>query len=142
MATTRRFDISGDEFTLDGKVHRVVSGALHYFRVLPEQWEDRLLKLKAMGLNAIETYVAWNLHEPRPGEFDFSGGLDLAAFIRLAQRLDLQVILRPGPYICAEWEFGGLPAWLLADPHMVLRSSYPGYLAAVERFYAALLPHV
>lgn len=132
--------VVGDDFMLDGHPTRVLSGAIHYFRVLPEQWQDRLLKLKAMGLNTVETYVAWNLHEPRPGEFDFSGGLDLAAFVRLAQRLGLRVIVRPGPYICAEWEFGGLPAWLLADPDMVLRSSYAPYLAAVRRFFEALLP--
>lgn len=134
------FTVVNNDFHLDGRPHRLLSGALHYFRVLPKQWEDRLLKLKAMGLNCVETYVAWNLHEPRPGEFDFSGGLDLPAFVRLAGSLGLQVIVRPGPYICAEWEFGGLPAWLLADPEMALRCMYPPYLDAVARFLDALLP--
>ncbi|QNM98790.1 glycoside hydrolase family 35 protein [Chitinimonas koreensis] len=134
------FTVVGNDFHLDGRPHRLLSGALHYFRVLPEQWEDRLLKLRALGLNCVETYVAWNLHEPRPGEFDFSGGLDLVAFVRLAESLGLHVIVRPGPYICAEWEFGGLPAWLLADPDMALRCSYRPYLDAVERFFDALLP--
>ena len=134
------FTVVNNDFHLDGRPHRLLSGALHYFRVLPQQWEDRLLKLKAMGLNCVETYVAWNLHEPRPGEFDFSGGLDLPAFVRLAGSLGLHVIVRPGPYICAEWEFGGLPAWLLADPEMALRCMYPPYVDAVARFLDALLP--
>lgn len=129
-------------FELHGRPHRILAGAIHYFRVRPEQWEDRLRKLQAMGLDTVETYVAWNLHEPRPGEFDFSGGLDLVAFLRLADSLGLKAIVRPGPYICAEWEGGGLPSWLLADPEMVLRSSYPSYLDAVERFFAALLPQL
>lgn len=137
-----QFTVVGHQFHLDGRPHRLLSGALHYFRVLPEQWEDRLLKLRAMGLNCVETYVAWNLHEPRPGEFDFAGGLDLAAFVRLAGSLGLHVIVRPGPYICAEWEFGGLPAWLLADPEMALRCVYPPYLDAVARFLDALLPQL
>lgn len=136
------FAVCGDDFVLNGQPVQLLSGALHYFRVLPEQWEDRLLKLKALGLNTVETYVAWNLHEPRPGEFCFEGGLDLVAFVQLAQRLGLWVIVRPGPYICAEWEFGGLPAWLLADGDMALRCSYPPYLAAVDRFFAALLPRL
>ena len=136
------FTVAHNDFHLDGRPHRLLSGALHYFRVLPEQWGDRLIKLKAMGLNCVETYVAWNLHEPRPGEFDFRGGLDLPAFVRLAGSLGLHIIVRPGPYICAEWEFGGLPAWLLADPEMAVRCSYPPYLAAVERFFDALLPQL
>ncbi|MES2263006.1 MAG: beta-galactosidase family protein [Pseudomonadota bacterium] len=140
--TTSHFEISGDRFLLGGEPFRVLSGAMHYFRIVPQQWRDRLLKLKAMGLNTVETYVAWNLHEPSPGTFDFDGILDLAAFIRLAQSLELYVIVRPGPFICAEWEFGGLPAWLLADPEMEVRCCYPPYLAAVKRFYAALLPQL
>lgn len=137
-----RFGVAGQDFLLDGRPWRLLAGAIHYFRVHPAQWEDRLLKLRALGLNTVETYVAWNLHEPEPGRFVFDGALDLVAFVRLAERLGLKVIVRPGPYICAEWEFGGLPAWLLADPEMVLRSSYPPYLAAVDRFFAALLPRL
>ncbi len=132
--------ISGNHFHLNGKPFRILSGAMHYFRIPPEYWEDRLRKLRAMGLNTVETYVAWNLHEPRPGEFHFEGGLDLARYLRLAADLGLQAIVRPGPYICSEWDFGGLPAWLLADPAMRVRCMYPGYIQAVERFFAALLP--
>lgn len=140
--TIGSFDIVGDQFHLNGQPFRVLSGALHYFRVLPELWEDRLLKLKAMGLNTVETYVAWNLHEPAAGQFRYEGGLDLAAFIRLAESLGLYVIVRPGPFICAEWEFGGLPAWLLADPYMEVRCCYQPYLEAVRRFYDDLLPRL
>ena len=133
------FRIEGDGFLLDGRPFRILSGALHYFRIPPAYWADRLHKLKAMGLNTVETYVAWNVHEPRPGEFDFAGMADLVRFVETAQALGLYVIVRPGPFICAEWEFGGLPAWLLADPDMEVRCCYPPYLAAVRRFYEALL---
>jgi beta-galactosidase len=136
------FGVAGNQFVMDNKPFRILSGALHYFRVVPDYWEDRLLKLKAMGLNTVETYVAWNLHEPQPGEFCFSGMLDIERFVRLAGDLGLKVIVRPGPYICAEWEFGGLPAWLLADPQMKLRCSYPPYLEAVHRFFSELLPRL
>lgn len=132
------FAIQGDQFRKDGSPLRVLSGALHYFRVLPQQWPDRLAKLRAMGLNTVETYTAWNLHEPSPGKFDFSAMLDVAAFARLAGDMGLNVIVRPGPYICAEWDMGGLPAWLLSDPEMQLRCHYPNYLAAVERYFEAL----
>ena len=87
-----------------------------------------------MGGNTVQTYMSWNLHEPKPEQFDFSGNLDIVKFIQLARELDLYVILRPGPYICAEWDFGGLPAWLLADPNMEVRSNYPGYQAPAERY--------
>lgn len=134
--------ISGNHFELNGQPFRILSGAMHYFRVLPEYWEDRLRKLRAMGLNTVETYVAWNLHEPRPGEFNFTGGLDLGRYLDLAAKTGLQAIVRPGPYICSEWDLGGLPAWLLADPDMRLRCAYPSYLAAMDRFFNALLPHI
>ena len=129
-----------DGFTLDGRPLRILSGALHYFRVVPEQWEARLGLLRAMGLNTVETYVAWNLHEPRPGQYDFQGRLDLVRFIATAQAQGLMVLVRPGPYICAEWDFGGLPAWLLKDPAIRLRCAEPGYLAAVDRWFDVLLP--
>ena len=108
-----RLTYDSNSFYLDGKPFRLISGAIHYFRVVPDYWEDRLRKLRACGFNAVETYTCWNLHERREGEFDFSGGLDIARFVRTAQELGLYVILRPGPYICAELEFGGLPSWLL-----------------------------
>lgn len=133
------FAIRGHEFVFDGTPLRVLSGAVHYFRVPPACWRDRLLKLRACGLNAVETYVPWNAHEPRPGQVTFDGWLDLVGFIRLAAELELRVIVRPGPYICSEWDLGGLPAWLLADPGMRLRCSYPPYLEAVDRWFDVLL---
>jgi beta-galactosidase len=132
--------INGPQFEQDGQPIRILAGAMHYFRVMPEYWRDRLLKLKAMGLNTVETYVCWNLHEPKPGRFDFTGRLDLPAYIRLAAELGLMVIVRPGPYICSEWDFGGLPSWLLKDPAMRVRCAYPPYLKAVDRFYDTLIP--
>jgi beta-galactosidase len=128
------FTIEQNHFLLDGQPFRVLSGAMHYFRVHPQYWKDRLLKLRAMGLNTLETYVPWNLHEPQPEDYDFSGFLNLERYIELAAELGLKVIVRPGPYICAEWEFGGLPAWLLNDPGMRLRCMYPPYLEAVDRY--------
>jgi len=131
---------SKDQFLFDGKPFRILSGALHYFRVRPEQWRDRMEKMRLFGLNTVETYVAWNLHEPRPGDFHFGDGLNLVKFIQAADDVGLKVIVRPGPYICSEWDFGGLPSWLLKDPNMQVRCSYPPYLDAVDRFFDALLP--
>ena len=104
---------TGRHFYLDGKPFTVISGAMHYFRIPREYWHDRLLKLYECGFNTVETYTPWNLHERREGEFDFSGNLDIVEYIKEAERIGLHVILRPGPYICAEWDFGGLPSWLL-----------------------------
>ncbi len=134
--------ISGNQFMRNGKPHRILSGAIHYFRVVPEYWRDRLEKMRAFGLNTIETYVAWNLHEPQPGQFRFDGMLDIVQFIKTAADLGLDVIVRPGPYICSEWDFGGLPPWLLKDPQMQVRCAYPPYLAAIDRFFDALMPRL
>lgn len=104
------FTVGDDHFRIDGKPVRLLSGALHYFRVHEAQWDHRLSMLRAMGLNCVETYVPWNLHEPQPGRFR-----DVAAlgrFLDAAQRAGLWAIVRPGPYICAEWENGGLPVWV------------------------------
>ena len=103
----------GENITIDGEKTLLVSGSMHYFRTLPEQWEDRLEKIAAAGLNCVETYVPWNLHEPQEGVYNFDGMLDLSKFLELAEKKGLYVILRPSPYICAECEFGGLPSWLL-----------------------------
>ncbi|MBQ7841047.1 MAG: beta-galactosidase [Lachnospiraceae bacterium] len=133
-----------DQFYLNGEPFQIISGSIHYFRVLPEYWQDRLTKLAAMGCNTVETYIPWNLHEPKSGEFDFYGEkyhgmLDIAAFVRLAQKLGLWVILRPTPYICAEWEFGGFPAWLLAEDGIKLRTCDERYLFYVRRYYEKLM---
>lgn len=134
--------IKDGEFKMDGKSFRIYSGAMHYFRILPEYWEDRLKKLKAAGFNTVETYVCWNMHEPRKGEFDFSGRFDIRRFLKTAQDVGLYAIVRPGPYICAEWDFGGLPAWLLKDKNMRLRCAYPEYLGHVSDFYHRLFEEI
>ena len=124
----------GINFVLNGEKIRIISGAVHYFRMPEQYWRDRLMKLKAIGANTVETYCPWNAHEPKPNKFDFTGNLDLVAFLQLAASLQLYVILRPGPYICSEWDFGGLPAWLLADPNMKIRSNYHGYAYPAKRY--------
>ncbi|CAH1374167.1 unnamed protein product [Tenebrio molitor] len=134
-------------FTLNGKNISIYSGAMHYFRIPPELWQDRLRKLRATGANTVETYIAWNIHEPQDGVFDFgdggteSGGwADVARYITLAQEEDLFVILRPGPFINAEWEFGGFPSWLLRNEGIVVRTSDSTFMSYVERYFAQLMP--
>lgn len=129
--------IAGDGFLRQGRPHRIISGALHYFRVHPDLWGDRLARVAALGLNTVETYVAWNFHERAPGEIDFTGPRDLGRFIGLAEQAGLDVIVRPGPYICAEWDFGGLPAWLMRTP-AALRTSDPAFLAPVDAWLDAV----
>lgn len=131
--------ILNGKFILNEKSFNIYSGAMHYFRVLPEYWEDRLTKLKLAGFNTVETYVCWNLHEPKKGEFNFDGMLDLVNFLKIAQKVGLYAIVRPGPYICAEWDFGGFPAWLLKDGNIRLRCMNEPYLNHVKDFYTELL---
>lgn len=131
-----------NKIMIDNKEVRLMSGAIHYFRIVKEDYKDRLLKLKACGFNTVETYVAWNIHEPHKGQFVFDGHFDLDAFIQTAAELGLYVIVRPGPYICAEWDFGGFPAWLLEDKNMQLRCFYEPYLKHVDEWFDALMPHI
>lgn len=133
------FEIKED-FLLDGEPIKLISGAIHYFRLAPAQWEDSLYNLKALGANTVETYIPWNIHEPKEGTFDFEGMKDVVAFVNLAQELGLMVILRPSVYICAEWEFGGLPAWLLKESGIRLRSTDPRFMEKVKNYYTVLLP--
>ncbi|GAA3330470.1 beta-galactosidase [Curtobacterium albidum] len=135
-----RFAIGDTDFLLDGEPHRVLSGAIHYFRVHPDLWQDRIRKAKLMGLNTVETYVAWNAHAPRPGEFDLTGGLDLGRFLDLVAAEGMHAIVRPGPYICAEWTNGGLPYWLFTDGTVGVRRDEPGFLAAVQDYLEQLAP--
>jgi beta-galactosidase len=133
-AAAHTFAVQADQFLLDGKPLVIRAGAMHYPRVPRPYWRDRMRKMRALGLNTLETYVFWNLHEPQPGKFDFTGNLDLAEYIRTAQAEGLWVLLRPGPYICSEWDFGGFPAWLLASPQMKVRSSDPAFLRAASSY--------
>ncbi|HYH00904.1 MAG TPA: beta-galactosidase family protein [Terriglobales bacterium] len=137
-STDKRFGIDGDKFVLDGKPFQIIAGEMHYPRIPREYWRDRLKMARAMGLNTVSTYVFWNLHEPRPGVYDFTGQQDIVTFIRMAQEEGLKVILRPGPYICAEWELGGFPAWLLKNPDTVLRSTDEKFMNPAERWIARL----
>ncbi|XP_056312467.1 beta-galactosidase [Danio aesculapii] len=141
-ATTPTFSVDYHRncFVKDGEPFRYISGSIHYNRIPRVYWKDRLLKMYMAGLNAIQTYVPWNFHEPVPGQYDFSGDRDLEQFLQLCQDIGLLVIMRPGPYICAEWDMGGLPAWLLKKKDIVLRSSDPDYLAAVDKWMGNLLP--
>ncbi len=129
-------------FYLDGVPFTVISGAMHYFRIPREYWRDRLLKLRECGFNTVETYTCWNLHEPEEGEFCFDGNLDIVAYIETATELGLNIILRPGPYICAEWDFGGLPAWLLNYENIPLRCYDGDFLRILRRYYGELLGRI
>ncbi|CAA6671675.1 unnamed protein product [Spirodela intermedia] len=140
QAGFRSFRISDDMFWKDNQQFQIIGGDLHYFRVLPQYWEDRLLRAKALGLNTIQTYVPWNLHEPQPRSWVFEDIADIESFLKLAHELELLVMLRVGPYICAEWDLGGFPAWLLAiEPTLKLRSSDRAFL---QRWWDVLLPKV
>ena len=133
------FAISKSTFLLDGTPFQIIAGEMHYARIPREYWRHRLRMAKAMGLNTISTYVFWNYHEIRPGVFDFhTGNRDLAAFITEAQQEGLWVILRPGPYVCAEWDFGGMPSYLLRSPAVHVRSNDPRYQRAAARYIRAL----
>ena len=107
----KKLTVKNNQFFLDDTPFQILSGAVHYFRIVPEYWEDRLRKVKAAGLNTVETYIPWNFHERQKGEFTFTGNADVERFVKLAGSLGLYVIIRPSPYICAEWEAGGLPFW-------------------------------
>ncbi|MEO7214683.1 beta-galactosidase family protein [Mucilaginibacter sp.] len=128
------FSLSDTSFVLDGKPLQIISGEMHYTRVPREAWRQRMRMAKAMGLNTIGTYVFWNVHEPQKGQYDFVGNNDIAAFVKTAQEEGLWVILRPSPYVCAEWEFGGYPYWLEKEEGLVVRSKEPKYLAAYKKY--------
>jgi beta-galactosidase len=128
------FVIGESDFLVDGQRFQIRCGEVHAARVPREYWQHRLRMAKAMGLNTVCAYLFWNMHEPRPGEFNWSDQADVAEFCRIAQREGLWVILRPGPYACAEWEMGGFPWWLLKHDDIKLRTRDPNYLDAVHRY--------
>jgi beta-galactosidase len=135
-----QFAIGDHDFLLDGEPFRILSGALHYFRVHPGHWADRIRKARQMGLNTIETYVAWNAHAPREGDFNLADGLDLGRFLDLIAAERMYAIVRPGPFICAEWNNGGLPAWLFRNGTPGIRRNEPAYMAAVSDYFEQLAP--
>lgn len=138
----------GQSFSIDGRRTWLVSGAIHYTRIPRELWRDRIRAAKQAGLNCIETYVFWNAHEPQPGAFDFTGDLDLRAFIEMIGEEGMFAIIRPGPYICAEWDFGGYPAWLHRQAvenkqkHLRLRQMSQPVLEACSRYMRAVMEQI
>jgi len=136
------FSLADSVFLLDGKPFQMISGEMHYPRVPREAWRQRMQMAKAMGLNTIGTYVFWNLHEPQKDKFDFSGNNDIAAFVKTAQEEGLWVVLRPSPYVCAEWEFGGYPWWLQNENNLVVRSTETQYLAEYKKYIMELGKHL
>ncbi len=138
--TGHSFRVENGKFLLDGKPFQIISGEMHYERIPRAYWKARMKMAKAMGLNTIATYVFWNIHEPEPGKYDFSGNADLVQFLRDAQQEGLKVLLRAGPYSCAEWEFGGFPAWLMKNPQMrtALRSNDPAFMRPAEQWIMRL----
>lgn len=137
-----KIEITQQGVIVDGKQIQIISGAMHYFRIHPDLWDDRLDKAVAFGLNAIETYVPWNLHELHQGEFNFEGICDLEKFIDKVHERKLLMILRPGPYICAEWDNGGIPGWLMGLPGIELRRMNDVYLKALTNYFDVLLPKI
>ncbi len=141
QAPRHTFTLGSDDFLLDGKPFQIMAGEIHPARVPAEYWRHRIQMTKAMGLNTIAAYVFWNHHEVSEGTFDFTtGNRHLAEFVKIAQDEGLWVILRPGPYVCAEWDFGGLPVYLLKDPELKVRSLSLTYMKAAERYIDAIAP--
>jgi len=137
---SRSFRIANDTFWKDGEPFIIRAGSLHYFRIPRQYWRDRIQRMKALGLNSITTYAPWNYHEKEEGKVE---GLDeLSDFLALATEESMLVNMRMGPYMCGEWEFGGLPMYLLQKPGMQLRTFNQPYLQAVDRWWGALLPVV
>ena len=137
-----KFEICGNQFLKDGEPIKIISGAVHYFRNFPDTWDDIFEKAVALGCNTVETYCAWNMHEKKIGEYDFGGILNVAEFLKKAQNHGLMAIVRPGPYVCAEWEFGGLPWWLQALPNVEIRSKNRVYMKHVKRYLRRLFKEI
>uniref|UniRef100_A0A0K0F8Z6 Glyco_hydro_35 domain-containing protein n=1 Tax=Strongyloides venezuelensis TaxID=75913 RepID=A0A0K0F8Z6_STRVS len=141
VSNERKFsiDYTRHEFMLDNKPFRYISGEIHYFRVPLNYWRDRLRKIRSCGLNAIQVYIPWNYHETKKWQYNFTEKYDVVRFLKIAQEEGLFVLLRPGPYICAEWENGGLPWWLTKNISINLRSSDKSYLNEVEKWWNILM---
>ncbi|MBN2643094.1 MAG: beta-galactosidase [Victivallales bacterium] len=138
----KSIEVNNKQILIDGNPVRIISAGMHYFRIHPELWADRIDKAVAFGANTVETYIAWNLHEPKRGQFNFSGIADLEKFIDLVHERGLKMILRPGPFICSEWDNGGFPGWLNAVPGIELRQMNKPYIDALTAYYDVLLPMI
>lgn len=138
----KRIEIKNDDIKIDGDSVHIISGAMHYFRIHPDLWDDRLDKAVAFGVNCIETYIPWNIHEPHCGEFCFEGICDFEKFIDKVHERKLKMILRPGPYICAEWDNGGIPAWVMGLEGVELRCMNDIYIKALTDYFNELLPRI
>lgn len=137
------FRLEKSEFLLDGKPFQIISGEMHPARIPVEYWRHRIQMAKAMGCNTIAAYIFWNYHESEPGVFDFqTGNHNIAQFIKIVQEEGMFLMLRPGPYVCAEWEFGGLPSYLLSIPDIKVRCMDPRYTEAVSRYIKTLVLQV
>ena len=133
------FSLRADDFLLDGKSLQIIACEMHPARIPAEYWQHRIQMAKAMGCNTVAAYIFWNYHETDEGKFDFTTtNHDLAKFFDLVKAEGMWALLRPGPYVCAEWDFGGIPSYLLKDPELRVRSMYPRYMKAAERYMAAL----
>ncbi|MBE9586803.1 beta-galactosidase [Mucilaginibacter sp. JRF] len=132
------FALGDSTFVLDGKPFQMISGEMHCARIPKEYWRDRMKMAKAMGLNTVGTYIFWNAHEEKQGKYDFSGNNNIAEFVKTAQQEGMWVVLRPSPYACAEWEFGGYPSWLLKDSTLKVRSKDPRFIDAYKKYIAQL----
>ncbi|KAL6743351.1 hypothetical protein Aduo_016397 [Ancylostoma duodenale] len=135
-------DYPNDQFLLDGQPFRYISGSIHYFRIHPSQWKDRLERVRALGFNAIQYYIPWNFHEVYEGEYDFSDWRNFTEFSRIAYDLGMYTLIRVGPFICGEWENGGLPWWLLKKNISKMRTSERRFKEEVAKWYSVLLPIV
>jgi beta-galactosidase len=135
--------IKNNTLVRDGSPLQILSGSLHYHRCHPALWRDRLKRMRAMGLNTISSYIPWTFHETEEGVFNFEGDRNITKFVLTAQEEGLMVMLRMGPYMCGETDFGGLPWWLLhQDPHVTIRTFDPGFISFVGRYWAQLLPQL
>lgn len=138
MTSTHTFEIKDHKFLLDGKPFQIVAGEVHYSRIPEPYWRHRIKMARAMGLNTLAVYVFWNFHEEEKDKYSFRGAADVARFVRMAKEEGLWVLLRPGPYCCAEWEFGGYPYWLLTEPGLVVRQNNKPFLDRAARYMKKL----
>ncbi len=140
---THQFKLGKEDFLLDGKPYQIISGEMHPARIPREYWRHRIQMAKAMGCNTIAAYIFWNFHETTEGVFDFkSNNKDIAAFVKICEEEGMWVIFRPGPYVCAEWDFGGIPSYLLKIPDIKVRCMDPRYMSAATRYINRLAKEV